>query len=160
MSITKPKSAWSNAHITLKRLYDERIGDGMSQKEFGRRYRIGSQSMVAQYLNGDKPLNYDAAAKFAKALDCTIYDICPEMGDALKLEIFPVLGKALRRAAMFLLCVLLQQFAPSDALAMSTSHNVNPGFFYSKLLNSIHIVYYWLLQLLTRSQVTQIRLFA
>lgn len=88
----KPKSDWSEVHTRLKALYDERAPKGMTQKDFGKAYGIGSQSMVAQYLNGDRPLNFEAAAKFAKGLRCTIHDFSPEMAEALKADIMPVLG--------------------------------------------------------------------
>jgi transcriptional regulator with XRE-family HTH domain len=92
----------------------------MTQKEFGRVYGIGSQSFVAQLLNGVRPLNYELAAKFAKALHCTIYDICPEMDTAVRLELLPFLGKALRRVAVVLLALLLpitMLFTPTPAEA-------------------------------------------
>lgn len=109
------KSPWTEAHGRLKRLYDQRVPEGMTQKEFGQKYAIGSQSMVAQYLAGTRPLNYEAAAKFARGLRCTIYDISPEMAEALQLEILPFLGKALRRAAMYALVALLPALTPSPA---------------------------------------------
>ena len=109
----KSGRAWANAHLKLRALYDERVPPGMTQKDFGKRYGIGSQSMVAQYLSGARPLNFEAAAKFAKALHCTIFDICPEMAE----EIWPVLGKPLRRAAAILLFLLAPFFAQSDANA-------------------------------------------
>ena len=37
-----------------------------------------NQSAVAQYLNGYIPLNYEAMAKFAKGLQCSILDIEPD----------------------------------------------------------------------------------
>lgn len=103
----KEPSPYSGAHVRLKQLYEARVPEGMTQKEFGQKFGIGAQSMVAQYLNGDRPLNYDAAAKFAKALRCTIYDISPEMAQSLNEEILPFLGKALRRAAMLATVALL-----------------------------------------------------
>ena len=112
----KSDRAWANAHLKLSALYWERVPPGMTQKEFGKRYGIGSQSMVAQYLTGARPLNFEAAAKFAKALHCTIFDICPEMAE----EIWPVLGKPLRRAAAILACLLAPFFTPSDANAYPT----------------------------------------
>ena len=106
-------SPWSQAHIRLRRIYDERVPPDMTQKEFGKRYGIGNQSMVAQYLSGNKPLNYRSATKFAYALRCTIFDICPEAAE----ELYPILGKPLRRAAAILVCLLAQPFIPSDANA-------------------------------------------
>ena len=88
----KTQSLWIGAHDSLKRLYEERVAHRMTQAEFGRRYNIGSQSMVAQYLNGDRPLNVEATARFAKGLGCKIRDICPAMAEWLKREILPGLG--------------------------------------------------------------------
>ena len=120
----KPTKPWANAHLRLKRLYLERVPEGMTQEQFGRLHGIGSQSMVAQYLNGDRPLNYDSAAKFARALRCTIYDFCPEMGDSLKNDIFPVLGKTLRRAALVVMAIFLP--LQPDANAGTILHNSLP----------------------------------
>jgi hypothetical protein len=139
--MARPKSPWGHAHIRLRRLYDERIEPVMSQKEFTRLNGFGSQAVVAQYLSGAIPLNYDAAAKFARAMGCTITDICPEMANTLAFDIFPVLGKALRRAAVFVLVLLAPGFVPSDATASQSLHNQNsPAHFYAKCLNTIHIL--------------------
>ena len=116
MAKTNP---WRNAHIRLRRIYEERVPLGMTQKEFGKLHGIGNQSLVAQYLNGTKPLTYGAAAKFARALRCTIFDICPEAAE----ELYLVLGKPLRRAAAVLLCLLASYFTPFDAKA-ETAFNI------------------------------------
>lgn len=121
----KAPSPWHNAHVRLKRLYDERVSPDMTQKEFGRIYGIGSQSMVAQYLNGERPLNYDVAAKFATGLRCTIADFCPEMANELALRIFPVLGKTLRRAAVAIFGALLLASGPSDAISRVLHNSVS-----------------------------------
>lgn len=145
--MARPKSPWGNAHARLKRLYSERIEPVMSQKEFARLHGFGSQAVVAQYLTGAIPLNYDAAAKFARALGCTISDICPEMANTLAHEIFPVLGKALRRAATFILVVLAPGFAPSDAMAC-TSHNTSASDKGAKDLTKSNTYYtFWVLLL-------------
>jgi transcriptional regulator with XRE-family HTH domain len=88
----KTQARWPEAHVNLKQLYEERVPSGMTQEEFGAKFGIGTQGMVWQYLNGHRPLNAEAAAKFARGLRCTIYDISPEMAEALKAEIVPVLG--------------------------------------------------------------------
>jgi transcriptional regulator with XRE-family HTH domain len=124
----RPKSPWTHAHVRLKRLYKERIGDSMTQEDFGKRYGIGNQSMVAQYLNGTRPLNYDVAAKFAQGLRCKIDDFCPEMANALALDIVPYLGKALRRAAVFLLVLLAPGFVPSESKAATLHKQVSSDF--------------------------------
>jgi hypothetical protein len=82
---------WPDAHLRLKALYETRAKD-TTQAEFGAANDIGTQGMVYQYLNGIRPLNFEAAAKFARGLGCTIRDISPEMADAVKRDIVPVLG--------------------------------------------------------------------
>lgn len=94
MKPTKLNERWGDAHIQLKRLYETKVPAGMSQEEFGQRYGIGTQGMVSQYLNGTRPLNFEAAAKFAKGLGVTIAEISPSMAKALRAEILPMLGKA------------------------------------------------------------------
>jgi transcriptional regulator with XRE-family HTH domain len=94
----KDKSPWGDAHLALKKLWDEHTArTGISQEEFGERYDIGTQGMVSQYLRGARPLNYDAAAKFAKGFGCSIEEICPSMAETLRKEIFPLLRRSLRR---------------------------------------------------------------
>ena len=143
----RDRNDWSNAHVQLKRLYEERVPTGMTQKVFGRKYGIGSQSMVAQYLNGTRPLNIDAATKFAKGLRCTIYDICPEMSDYLRDEVYPMLGKAMRRAAAYAVLALgLTLLSGFNNNAFSQVQQTN---FFDKSLNRIHIVCLWILTILT-----------
>ncbi len=111
----KPKTAvrWPSAHVRLRELYEQRAPGGMSQEQFGAEYGLGSQGMVWQYLNGHRPLNFEAAAKFAKGLRCTIADISPEMAEALKREIIPVLGpKAWLRAAAKTAVIALMVIPP------------------------------------------------
>ena len=131
----KPKSQWSDAHGRLKRLYEQRVPKGMSQKEFGKRFGIGAQSMVAQYLNGDRPLNFEAAVKFADALGVSIYDISPEMGDWVKDKLLPVLGKAYRRAAMIAAIVVSASLLPCPKSANAqdfSGSSVQPSVYYVK----------------------------
>lgn len=113
----RPKSPWDNASTRLKKLYDERVPPGMSQREFGRIYGIGSQSMVAQYLNGARPLHFEVAAKFARGLRCHIDDICPEMANSLAIDILPYLRKKLLRRAALLVMALQLGGQPFDANA-------------------------------------------
>lgn len=129
----KPKNRWPEAHVALKRLYDARVPDGMTQKEFGAKHEIGTQGMVWQYLTGYRPLSYEVAAKFARGLRCSIHDISPEMAEALQLEILPVLGKAMRRAAMYAALAVLPalSFYPSDASA-SFGSIARPTVYYVK----------------------------
>ena len=120
----KPKSRWPDAHIALLKLYEERVPRGMSQTEFGALYGIGTQGMVWQYLNGHRPLNIEAASRFARGLRCTIADISPDMAAALEAEILPVVGKApkdaLRRAlakVMTVLALATPPFVPNETQA-------------------------------------------
>jgi transcriptional regulator with XRE-family HTH domain len=92
MPVKKSQDRWGDAHVRLRKLFEERAG--MSQLEFAEKHGLGTQGMVWQYLSGYRPLNYEAAAKFAKGLGCTIKDISPEMERALRADILPVLAKA------------------------------------------------------------------
>lgn len=93
----KSQERWGDAHVRLRKLFDQRAG--MSQLEFAERFGLGTQGMVWQYLSGYRPLNYEAAAKFAKGLNCRIDDFSPEMAEALREEILPVLGRTAKAAA-------------------------------------------------------------
>jgi len=108
------------ASANLRRLYSERVGDSMTQAQFAKRYKIGGQTMLSQILSGAKPLPIDTAQKLARALQCSIYDICPEMGDYIRDELVPALGKGLRRAAALLLCIFIPWLSvPLDANAFT-----------------------------------------
>ena len=127
----KSETRWPEAHVRLQQLYKQRVGD-LTQKEFGERYGIGTAGMVWQYLNGYRPLNVEAAARFAKGLRCTIEDISPEMANALKADILPYLSpKHLRRVATLAILALgLSGALPSqDAHAKSGSHNARCVYF-------------------------------
>lgn len=67
----------------LKRLYDARVE--MPQSAFGELHRIGSQGMVWQYLNGKRPLNKDAAVKFAQALGVDVAMFSPRIASEIAL---------------------------------------------------------------------------
>lgn len=114
MKRLKQDPRWPDAHVRLKKLYEERAPEGMSQKEFGELFAIGNQGMVWQYLNGWSPLNVEAAAKFARGLNCTIHDISPQMAKMLRSSILPVLGRA---AALAFLALGLALVAPSHSYA-------------------------------------------
>lgn len=129
----------SSAAERLRKLYDTRwVPKGLSQADFGTIYGIGSQSMVAQYLSGHRPLNFEAAAKFAKGLGCTIADISPEMARRLKAEIFPVLGRVSLKAALAFLLAIPPLMAPQHAEARIL-HNQNT---------------HWLRRLIRRAAIT------
>ena len=64
---SQPLMSWQLRDAArLKSIYEEKVQ--INQREFGRQSKIGSQSMVWQYLNGRSALNLDAAVKFARAL--------------------------------------------------------------------------------------------
>jgi transcriptional regulator with XRE-family HTH domain len=133
----KPKNRWPEAHVNLKRLYDERAPSGMSQAEFGAQYDIGTQGMVWQYLHGHRPLNFEAAAKFAAGLRCTIHDISPEMAEALKVEIVPVLGPKwfLRAAAaktVIALMLVIPLLLPTKSFAGTIFSTMGQAVYYVK----------------------------
>jgi transcriptional regulator with XRE-family HTH domain len=116
MKIIRQDPRWPDAHVTLRRVYEERVPRGMSQAEFGATYGLGVQGMVWQYLNGYTPLNYDAAAKFARGLRCTIRDISPAMAASLEADILPVLGRMARKvAALAFLAISLAHPPPAEA---------------------------------------------
>lgn len=149
--MARPKSPWTKAHVRLRPLYEERVAKtGVTQEEFAKRWKLGTGSMLGQLLSGSKPMSIEAAVKLAKGMRCSIYDFCPDMGEYLETEVFPVLGKALRRAAMVLLAIGFFQLAPSDAYARAALHND----FYAQFANKmkvIHIVRLWLVGLLRKA---------
>ena len=83
----------------FQRFFEERKPADMSQEEFGHKYGVGGQAMVWQYISGHRALGAEAAAKFAKGLNCTIADISPSLAAAIKAQvrklntdILPILG--------------------------------------------------------------------
>lgn len=118
----------------LKQLYEARAPKGMSQAKFGELYGIGTKAMVWQYLTGYRPLNFEAAAKFARGLGCTIADISPDMARRLKADIFPVLGRVSVKAALFLALVI----PPTMQNKAEAAFNITK--------NTIHIALRWLLR--------------
>lgn len=65
----------------LKKLFDEKAG--LSQKDFGARWGIGSPGMMSQYLTGKRSLGLAAAIKFAKGLGVELADISPTLAAQL-----------------------------------------------------------------------------
>ena len=130
---------WPDAHVRLQRLWKERRPQGITQEQFGAEYDLGSQGMVWQYLNGYTPLNFEAAAKFAQGLRCTIKDISPDMDRVMRKQLLPALGiSAWGKLLMALLIAMpILGPAPSDA---STLHNSN----YARDLTLIHLMRRWL----------------
>lgn len=113
-------SRWPNAHVGLRRLYEERVPRGMSQADFGAEFNLGSQGMVWQYLNGYTPLNYDAAGKFAKGLRCNIQDFSPEMVNSLEADLIPFLGRRARKVAAWAFLALSQIIYPAPTADANT----------------------------------------
>jgi hypothetical protein len=60
----------------LKLLFD---AQPLGQAVFGRRFDIGGQSMVSQYLTGRRPLNLPAAINFARGLQRPIAAFSPRL---------------------------------------------------------------------------------
>jgi len=65
--------------VLLKKLWDSRKGNKLSQAEFGETWKIGGQSAVGQFLRGDVPLSLNAAKGFAAGLGCNIGDFSPRL---------------------------------------------------------------------------------
>ena len=153
----KTKNQWPDAHLQLKQLYEERVPKGMSQREFGRLYGIGSQSMVAQYLNGDRPLSVEAAAKFAVGLRCTIRDISQEMADFYTTGIVPILGpKAWLRSTLAKVPVVL--VAALLAVPPRPAEAFNSALFAGAFLRQVFDInthWYQLLRRLFRSRTAR-----
>lgn len=141
----------SNAHRTLLQLYEKRVPlvpvtrDGealtrpMTQAEFGQTFGIGTQGMVWQFLHGKTPLTIEAAARFAKGLNCTIHDISPLLASTLQRDILPVLGRA---AAVFL-TILTLWIQPQPAAA-AISHNASSPTFFAQVVEQITHCVQWL----------------
>jgi hypothetical protein len=57
-----------------------------SQADFGAEHGIGSQGMIWQYLSGHRPLNVDAATKFANGLAIKIDDFSPTLAQQIAIS--------------------------------------------------------------------------
>lgn len=66
----------------LKALFEGREPK-ISQMKFGEDFDIGSQGMVWQYLTGMRPLNIDAAMKFARGLNVPIDRFSERLADQI-----------------------------------------------------------------------------
>lgn len=67
----------------LKRLFNERKVK-ISQGAFGALYQIGTQGMVWQYMNNERPINKEAAVKFAKGLNVSVKDFSPRLAKGIE----------------------------------------------------------------------------
>lgn len=67
----------------LKRLWSahKKKHPDTTQEQLGRRYKIGNQSMVSQYLHGRAKLDLEAALKFAAAFGCAVADFSPRLAN-------------------------------------------------------------------------------
>lgn len=63
----------------------ERRSPRLSQGEFGKRFGVGSQGMVWQYLHNHRALNLDAAAGFARGLKVPIEAFSARLATAAKI---------------------------------------------------------------------------
>lgn len=68
--------------MRLKRLFEQRAK--MTQRLFGKRYHIGSQGLVCQYLSGMKPLNLSVLLKFSQGLGVAPQCISPTLAAELR----------------------------------------------------------------------------
>jgi SOS-response transcriptional repressor LexA len=55
----------------------------LSQERFGLDYEIGTQGMVWQYLNGNRPLNLSVALKFSRGLGIAVGTFSPRLASEL-----------------------------------------------------------------------------
>lgn len=62
----------------LRALWDE-AGHGLTQAEFGERYKIGSQGAVGFFLGGKSAISMKAAVGFSEGLACKISDFSPRL---------------------------------------------------------------------------------
>lgn len=67
----------------LKELFDSKAQ--FSQEEFGRRFEVGTQGVVWQYLNARRALNIKAASAFAKGLGVPVDSFSPRLADEIRL---------------------------------------------------------------------------
>lgn len=61
----------------LKLLFNEK--SPLSQREFARKYNLGTPGNVWQYLNGKRALNVKIASAFAKGLGISVSDFSPRL---------------------------------------------------------------------------------
>lgn len=59
---------------------------GLSQDVFGKKFGIGSQGMVWQYLNNRAPLNVAVAKKFANGLGVSVKEFSPLLAEKIEQE--------------------------------------------------------------------------
>lgn len=67
--------------ILLRQLFDRQP---LSQAEFGRLWKLGTGSMVYQYLSARRPLNLKAAVQFARGLNVDVSAFSPRLARELQ----------------------------------------------------------------------------
>ncbi|MBB3006018.1 LexA family transcriptional regulator [Cupriavidus alkaliphilus] len=83
-SITGTLEKWQVEDAArLKELFEANAKH--SQEEFGRRFEIGSQGMVWQYLNARRALNTKAASNFARGLGIAVDAFSPRLAQEIRL---------------------------------------------------------------------------
>lgn len=83
-----------------------------SQDVFGRKFEIGSAQMVWQYVKGVRPLNLGVVVKFAKGLNCNVYDISPTLGDELTQMAASVMQKEIKKKENTLFQEIFDRMSP------------------------------------------------
>jgi transcriptional regulator with XRE-family HTH domain len=78
----KPIEPWQREDAArLKALFRSR--SKLGQMQFGLTHDIGTQSAVAQYLNGVRPLNVAVALKFANGLGVPVSAFSPTLAEQI-----------------------------------------------------------------------------
>lgn len=97
---TKPESQWY-ASKDLRRMVDRWMAlTGKRQGDLPKEADLDiTGEMLSMIIKRRRTLTPRNAVGIAKALHCSIYEICPEMAEFVIRDMVPVLGKALRRAA-------------------------------------------------------------
>lgn len=67
---------------TLKALFNEK--STLSQREFVKKYDLGTPANLGQYLNGRRPLNITIASKVAAGLGIKVSDFSPRLASEIK----------------------------------------------------------------------------
>lgn len=76
---------WKEAEASrLKDLYERKAGRATTHARFGKETGLGSAGMVWQYLSGHRPLNLQAATRFATALGVKIEDFSPRLAEEVR----------------------------------------------------------------------------
>lgn len=63
--------------LKLKQLFNEH--SSLTQREFAKRFKLGSPANLGHYLNGRNPLNIEAAIKIAQGLGIQVSEFSPRL---------------------------------------------------------------------------------